>query len=181
MLQEHSNIRSEGMMMEDSSMDKVEMLAERGDIEMEGQDTSNDDSNQQRVLIDFQEVINEDGSTITQEILEAEEVDSENISAHTVTGIEVMEIDDSEQGMSEVVDTMMGKVETDMEVSQGADCLPRIEITEVVDNEAECVEDDTKKIEPDTEAVSEDELPSEAAAKVRKMVLDLHIRNVIGI
>lgn len=156
--------------MEDSSMDKVEMLAERGDIEMEGQDTSNDDSNQQRVLIDFQEVINEDGSTITEEILETEEVDSENITAHTGAGIEIMEIDDSQQGISEVVETVMSKVEIEMEVSQGADSLPRIEITEVADNEAECLnEDDAKKTEPDTEAVSEDELPSEAAAKVRNV------------
>lgn len=155
------------MILEDSSMDKVEMLAERGEIEMEGQDTSNDDSNQQRVLIDFQEVINEDGSTITQEMIEAEEVDSENITVHTGTGIEVMEIDDSQQGMSEVVDTVMGKVETDIEISQG-DSLPRIEITETIENEVESAnEDDAKKTEPDTEAVSEDELPSEAAAKVR--------------
>nr|XP_012223407.1 PREDICTED: pre-mRNA-processing factor 39-like [Linepithema humile] len=154
----HSNIRTEGIIMEDSSMDK-EMLAEREDIEMEDQDASNDDSNQQRVLIDFQEVINEDGTTMTQEILEAEEVDSENLSAHTGTGIQVMEIDDSQQEMSEV-DTVLGKVEEpDMEVSQ-SDSLPRIEITEVIENE-----DDTQKTEPDTEAVSEDELPSETTAK----------------
>lgn len=147
-------------MMEDSSMDK-EMLAEHEDIEMEeDQDVSNDDSNQQRVLIDFQEVINEDGTTMTQEILEAEEVDSEDINAHTGEGIQIMEIDDSRQEMSEV-DTVIGKVEEpDMEVSQ-SDSLPRIEITEVTENE-----DDTQKTEPDTEAVSEDELPSETAAKV---------------
>ncbi|XP_011859174.1 PREDICTED: pre-mRNA-processing factor 39 [Vollenhovia emeryi] len=162
----HSNIRSEGIVMEDNSMDK-EMLAERGDIEMEGQDVSNDDSNQQRVLIDFQEVINEDGSTMTQEILEAEEVDSENMSAHTATRIQVMEIDDSQQEMSEDVDTVMGKVEEpDMEVLQD-DSLPRIEITAAENEEIHeyINEDDAKKIEPDTEAVSEDELPTEAAAK----------------
>lgn len=157
--------------MEDSSMDKVEMLAEREDIEMEGQDVSNDDSNQQRVLIDFQEVINEDGNTMTQEILEAEEVDSENMSTHTGTRIRVMEIDDSQQGMSEVVNTMMGKVEEpDMEMLQG-DSLPRIEIT-AAENEAihEYInEDDVKKSEPDMEAVSEDELPTEAAAKVKSV------------
>jgi len=164
-------MRSEGIIMEDNSMDKVEILAEREDIEMEGQDISNDDSNQQRVLIDFQEVINEDGSTITQEILETEEVDSENISVHTGTGIQVMELDDSQQEMSEVVETI-GKVEEpDMEVSQG-DSLPRIEITEVTENETEDMdEDDTKKIEPDTEAVSEDELPNEATAKVSNRFL----------
>lgn len=161
----HSNIRSEGMIMEESSMDK-EMLVEHEDIEMEGQDVSNDDSNQQRVLIDFQEVINEDGNTMTQEILEAEEVDSENMSTHTGTRIQVMEIDDSQQEMSE--DTIMGKVEEpDMEGSQG-DSLPRIEITEAAENETihEYInEDDVKKSEPDMEAVSEDELPTEAAAK----------------
>ncbi|XP_025073800.1 pre-mRNA-processing factor 39 [Pogonomyrmex barbatus] len=159
----HSNIRSEGIIIEESSMDKEEMLAERGDIEMEDQDMSNDDSNQQRVLIDFQEVINEDGNTMTQEILEAEEVDSENMSAHT--GIQIMEIDDSQQEISEVTETVIGKVEEpDMEVSQ-SDSLPRIEITEA-ENEVEYTnEDDAKKIEPDTEAVSEDELPTEAAAK----------------
>lgn len=136
------------------------MLAEREDIEMEDQDASNDDSNQQRVLIDFQEVINEDGTTMTQEILETEEVDSENINVHTAAGIQVIEMDDSQQEMSEM-DTVMGKVEEpDMDVSQ-SDSLPRIEITEVTENE-----DDTQKTEPDTEAVSEDELPSETAAKV---------------
>lgn len=136
------------------------MLAEREDIEMEDQDASNDDSNQQRVLIDFQEVINEDGTTMTQEILETEEVDSENINVHTAAGIQVIEMDDSRQEMSEM-DTVMGKVEEpDMDVSQ-SDSLPRIEITEVTENE-----DDTQKTEPDTEAVSEDELPSETAAKV---------------
>jgi len=169
LLQRHSNIRTEGMIMEDSSIDKVEMLAEmHEDIEMEDQDASNDDSNQQRVLIDFQEVIHEDGTTMTQEILEAEEVDSENINVHTGAGIQVMEIDDSRQEMSEVVDTVvMGKVEEpDMEVSQ-SDPLPRIEITEVIENE-----DDTQKTEPDTEAVSEDELPSETAAKV--IIVFLH-------
>lgn len=159
--------------MEDSSMDKVEILAEREDIEMESQDVSNEDSNQQRVLIDFQEVINEDGSTMTQEVLEAEEVDSENMSTHTGTRIQVMEIEDSQQGMeTEVVETVViGKVEEpDMEVSQ-SDSLPRIEITTV---ESEVIqeyttEDDSKKTEPDTEAVSEDELPTEAAAKVRSV------------
>ncbi|XP_011688921.1 PREDICTED: pre-mRNA-processing factor 39 [Wasmannia auropunctata] len=170
----HSNIRSEGIIMEDSSMDKVEMLAERGDIEMEDQDVSNDDSNQQRVLIDFQGVINEDGNTMTQEILEAEEedeeeeeVDSESMSAHTGTRIQVMEIEDSQQGMSEDADTVMGKVEEpDMEVSQ-SDSLPRIEITAAENEEIHeyITEDDAKKIEPDTEAVSEDELPTEATAK----------------
>lgn len=166
--------------MEDNSMDK-EMLAEREDIEMEGQDVSNDDSNQQRVLIDFQEVINEDGNTMTQEILEAEEVDSENMSTHTGTRIQVMEIEDSQQEMSEVVDTqlVMGKVEEpDMEASQ-SDSLPRIEITTAENEEIHeyINEDDTKKTEPDTEAVSEDELPTKATAKVRSIrftILDIH-------
>lgn len=155
--------------MEDSSMDKEEMLAEREDIEMESQDVSNDDSNQQRVLMTFQEVINEDGSTITHEILEEEEVDTENMSAHTGR-IQVMEIEDSQQEMLEG-DTVMGKVEEpDMEESQG-DSLPRIEITaaENEDMHEYINEEDAKKIEPDTEAVSEDELPSEAAAKVRSV------------
>ncbi|KYM79991.1 Pre-mRNA-processing factor 39 [Atta colombica] len=194
---EHSNIRSEGIIMEESSMDKVEILGERGDIEVEGQDVqlecqdvemegqdSNDDSNQQRVLIDFQEVINEDGNTMTQEILEAEEIDgSENMSMHTGTRIQVMEIDEQEISEDvetvetvetiEAVETVMDKIEEpEMEVSQ-SDSLPRIEITAVENEENEeteeiqeyITEDDTKKIGPDTEAVSEDELPTEAAAK----------------
>jgi len=157
--------------MEDSSMDKVEMLAEQEDLEMEEQDVN--DAIQQRVMINFQEVINEDGSTMTQEILETEEeVDSENISTHTGTRIQIMEIDDSQQEMSDAVDTVIGKVEEpDMEESQG-DFLPRIEIT-TAENEEEINEyineDDTKKTEPDTEAVSEDELPTEATAKVRNI------------
>lgn len=165
--------------MEDSSMDKVEILAEREDIEMEGQDVSNDDSNQQRVLIDFQEVINEDGNTMTQEILEeTEEVDSENMSAHTGTRIQIMEIEDSQQGMSEDADTVMGKVEEpEMEASQ-SDSLPRIEITAAENEEMHeyINEDDTKKTEPDMEAVSEDELPTEAAAKVRSVIFAFLIR-----
>lgn len=152
-------------------MDKVEMSGHE-DIEMEAQDTSNDDSNQQRVLIDFGEVI--DGGTMAQEILESEEVDSENISMHTGTETEVMEmIDDSQQDMSEVVAVVTDKIESDMH----DDSLPRIEITEV--GEDSFNEDDTKKTEPDTEAVSEDELPNEAAAKVRNSIyyiLIIHFR-----
>ncbi|XP_012538436.1 pre-mRNA-processing factor 39 isoform X3 [Monomorium pharaonis] len=166
---QHSNIRSEGIIIEDSSMDKVEMLAEHSeDIEMEGQDVSNDDSNQQRVLIDFQEVINDDGSTMTQEILEEEEIDSENMSMHPGTRVQIMEMDDSQQEISEDADAAMGKVEEpDMEALQ-SDSLPRIEITAAAESETihEFIsEDDPKKIEPDMEAVSEDELPTEATAK----------------
>ncbi|XP_029163575.1 pre-mRNA-processing factor 39 isoform X1 [Nylanderia fulva] len=157
----HSNIRSEGIIMEDSSMDKVEMLSE--DIEMEGQDIGNNDSNQQRVLFDFQKVINEvkeaiNGNTMT--ILETEEVDSE-ISTDTATRIQVMEVEDSKQEMSEVEDTVMSKIEPDMEISQ-SDSLPRIEITEAIEDDAN---EDAKKTEPDMEAVSEDELPNESTAK----------------
>lgn len=180
--QGHSNIRSEGIIIEDSSMDKVEMLAE--DIEMEDQDISNNDSNQQRVLLGFQKIINEvkeaiNGNTMT--ILETEEVDSE-ISTDTATRIQIMEVEevDSKQEMSEVVDTVMSKIEPDMEVSQ-SDSLPRIEITEAVEDD---VDDDVKKTEPDMEAVSEDELPNESTAKVR-FILHLcftdHIINILSI
>ncbi|XP_072745375.1 pre-mRNA-processing factor 39 isoform X1 [Anoplolepis gracilipes] len=157
----HANIRSEGIIIEESSsMDKVEMLTE--DIEMEGQDIGNNDSNQQRVLFDFQKVINEvkeaiNGNTMT--VLETEEVDSE-ISTDA-SRIQIMEVEDSKQEISEDVDTVMSKVEPDMEISQ-SDSLPRIEITEAVEYD---VDDDVKKTEPDTEAVSEDELPNESTAK----------------
>lgn len=151
-------------------MDKVEMLSE--DIEMEGQDIGNNDSNQQRVLFDFQKVINEvkeaiNGNTMT--ILETEEVDSE-ISTDTATRIQVIEVEDLKQEMSEVEDTVMSKIEPDIEISQ-SDSLPRIEITEAIEDDAD---DDAKKTEPDMEAVSEDELPNESTAKVR-FVLHLQI------
>lgn len=158
--------------MEDSSMDKVEMLTEHSEIEMEGQDISND-SNQQRVLITFQDVI-DDSNTMTQQILETEEVDSENLTTHSE--IQVMEIDDSQQEMSEVVDTVMKVEEPDMEVSQ-SDSLPRIEVTEVIENE----EEDVKKTEPDTEAVSEDELPNEAAAKVKNTFFYITFPTLCGL
>lgn len=158
----HSNIRSEGIIIEDSSMDKVEMLTE--DIEMESQDIGNNDSNQQRVLFDFQKAINEvkeaiNGNTMT--ILETEEVDSEVFT--DTARIQVMEVEDSKQEISEDVDTeqLMNKVEPDMEISQ-SDSLPRIEITEAIEDDAD---DDAKKTEPDMEAVSEDELPNESTAK----------------
>lgn len=143
-------------------MDKVEMLTE--DIEMESQDIGNNDSNQQRILFDFQKVINEvkeaiNGNTMT--ILETEEVDSE-VSTDTAR-IQVMEVEDSKQEISEDVDTVMNKVEPDMEISQ-SDSLPRIEITEAIEDDAD---DDAKKTEPDMEAVSEDELPNESTAKVK--------------
>lgn len=158
--------------MEDSGSDKVEMLAE--DIELEGQDTDND-SNQQRVLFDFQKVINEvkeaiNGNTMT--VLETEEVDSE-ISQDTAARIQIMEAEDSKQEMSEDAEEVMG-LEPDMETSQ-SDSLPRIEITEAVENDAD---DDSKKTEPDMEAVSEDELPNESTAKV-KFVLHLHFMDII--
>lgn len=169
-------MRAEGVILEDSSMDKVEMLAEHSEIEMEGQDISND-SNQQRVLITFQDVI-DDSNTMTQQILETVEVDSENLTTHSGTGIQVMEIDDSQQEMSEVVDTVMKEVieEPDMEVSQ-TDSLPRIEVTEVAENE----EEDVKKTEPDTEAVSEDELPNEAAAKVKNKIFYITFSTLRGL
>lgn len=153
---------------------EVEMLTE--DIEeMEGQDIGNNDLNQQHVLFDFQKVINEvkeaiNGNTMT--ILETEEVDSE-ISTDTATRIQVMEVEDSKQEISEDVDTVMSKVEPDMEISQ-SDSLPRIEITEVVEDDAD---EDAKKTEPDMEAVSEDELPNEATTKV-KFILHLHFKDI---
>ncbi|XP_014488048.1 PREDICTED: pre-mRNA-processing factor 39 [Dinoponera quadriceps] len=160
---EHSNVRAEGMIVEENSMDREELGEEQSEVELEGPDISNDDYDQQRVLIEFQEVINEDGTTMIQEIMESEKVNSENMP--TATGI-VMEIDDSQQGITVIADTVMDKVDTDMEISQSGDSVPRIEITEVNEVEAEsATEEDSKKIEPDTEAVSEDELPSEAAAK----------------
>lgn len=151
-------------------MDKVEMLTE--DIEMESQDIGNNDSNQQRVLFDFQKVINEvkeaiNGNTMT--ILETEEVDSE-VSTDTAR-IQVMEVEDSKQEISEDVDTVMNKVEPDMEISQ-SDSLPRIEITEAIEDDAD---DDAKKTEPDMEAVSEDELPNESTAKVKFILYISHI------
>lgn len=154
-------------------MDKVEMLTE--DIEMEGQDIGNNDLNQQHVLFDFQKVINEvkeaiNGNTMT--ILETEEVDSE-ISTDTATRIQVMEVEDSKQEISEDVDTVISKVEPDMEISQ-SDSLPRIEITEAVEDDAD---DDAKKTEPDMEAVSEDELPNESTTKVR-FILHLHFKDI---
>lgn len=157
-------------------MDKVEMLTE--DIEMESQDIGNNDSNQQRVLFDFQKAINEvkeaiNGNTMT--ILETEEVDSEVFT--DTARIQVMEVEDSKQEISEDVDTeqLMNKVEPDMEISQ-SDSLPRIEITEAIEDDAD---DDAKKTEPDMEAVSEDELPNESTAKVKFIlyILDINIYN----
>lgn len=149
------------MIIEESSMDKVDMLNDQEQIDMEGQDTSNDETNQ-RVLIDFQEVITDDGEPMTQvtEILESEEIEPENVLTEDA-GIEVMEVDDSQQEVSEVVENVTEMLPDRTEETEIS------EITEVMDADAECSPRSTiKKTEPDTEAVSEDELPTEAAAKV---------------
>lgn len=141
-------------------MDKADTLSEREQMDMEGQDISNDDTNQ-RVLIDFQEVMNDDGETVTQvtEILETEEVENENV-INDGTEIEVMEVD-CQQETSQDIESATEKVVSDTEATVIT------EITEITDD-MECIpENAMKKTEPDTEAVSEDELPTEAAAKVR--------------
>ncbi|XP_076226200.1 pre-mRNA processing factor 39 [Nomia melanderi] len=157
---DHSTVVSDHMIIEESSMDKVDMLNDQEQIDMEGQDTSNDETNQ-RVLIDFQEVITDDGEPITQvtEILESEEIEPENVLTEDA-GIEVMEVDDSQQEVSEVVENVTEMLPDRTEETEIS------EITEVMDADAECSPRSTiKKTEPDTEAVSEDELPTEAAAK----------------
>lgn len=163
---EHSNTVPDSIIIEESSIDKVEMLSERGQIEIEEQDTSNDDTNQ-RVLIDFQEVINEDGDTMTQvtEILETEEVESENPLANRNAAEEIMEVDETEQVVSESVEESE-KLEPEEATMIETIDQSAIEITEVSETDlGRLAENNIKKTEPDTEAVSEDELPTEAAAK----------------
>ncbi|XP_033299623.1 pre-mRNA-processing factor 39 [Bombus bifarius] len=156
---DHSNTVSDCMIIEESSMDKVDILNEREQMDMEGQDISNDETNQ-RVLIDFQEVMNDDGETITQvtEILETEEIESETV-INEGTGIEVMEVD-SQQETSESIENITEKTVPDY------DMTGMVEMTETTEGDMECLpENAIKKTEPDTEAVSEDELPTEAATK----------------
>ncbi|XP_076166107.1 pre-mRNA processing factor 39 isoform X2 [Ptiloglossa arizonensis] len=156
----HSDTVSDHIIIEESSMDKVDILSEREQVDIEGQETSNDETNQ-HVLIDFHEVINDDGETITQvtEILETEEIESETV-INDGTGIEVMEVDDCQQEASEVIESDTGKIVPDIEMTE------IMEMTEVTNADVECSPENTmKKTEPDTEAVSEDELPTEAAAK----------------
>lgn len=148
------------MMIEEGSMDKVDMLSERDPMSMEGQDTNTSDTNQ-HVLIDFQEVINDDGETITQvtEILDTEEVETET-PVHESTGMEGMELDECQQEEPETIENVTEKIISDTETVELA------EVTEA-DADMDCSSENViKKIEPDTEAVSEDELPTEAAAKV---------------
>lgn len=157
---DHSNaVVADHMIIEETSIDKVDMLSEREQIDMEGQDISNDDTNQ-RVLIDFQEVMNDDGETITQvtEILETEEIESETV-INEASGIEVMEVD-CQQETSESIETVTEKIVADTETTV------MTEIAETTEGDVESLPEITmKKTEPDTEAVSEDELPTEAAAK----------------
>ncbi|XP_015440277.1 PREDICTED: pre-mRNA-processing factor 39 isoform X1 [Dufourea novaeangliae] len=157
---DHSNVVSDHIIIEEASMDKVEILSEQEQIDMEGQDMSNDETNE-RVLIDFQEVITDDGEPITHvtEILETEEVESETILTEGTEGIEVMEVDDSQHEVSEVLETVIEKL-PDMETTEIT------EIAEEMDVSEDCSPQSAiKKTEPDTEAVSEDELPTEATAK----------------
>ncbi|CAK9813254.1 Pre-mRNA-processing factor 39 [Anthophora quadrimaculata] len=156
---DHSNTISDSMIIEESSMDKVDMLSEREQMDMEGQDMSNDETSQ-RVLINFQEVMTEDGETITQvtEILETEEIESENV-INEGTNIEVMEVD-CQHETSDSIENVTEKI-----VSHG-ETVGIAEMIETTEGDMECLpENAMKKTEPDTEAVSEDELPTEAAAK----------------
>lgn len=146
------------MIIEESSMDKVDMLSERDQMDMEGQDISNDETNQ-RVLLDFQ-VMNDDGETITQvtEILETEEIEPEHLLNEGI-GIGVVEVDCQQETLGSI-ENVYKKIVPDTETTV-------VEMTEVAEGDMECLPDDAaKKTEPDTEAVSEDELPTEAAAKV---------------
>lgn len=158
------------------------MLCETTQIEMEGQSISNDEISNQRVLIDFEEVVTEDGDTITQvtKILDTDGIHSDNVISHVDTGIGVMEVDDSQQEISEVVENIMDKVEPDTESMETENIeLSTVDITE--GNES-CFQIDNgiKKTEPDTEAVSEDELPTEAATKViQDFVMNYVISNLI--
>ncbi|XP_076656718.1 pre-mRNA processing factor 39 isoform X1 [Halictus rubicundus] len=158
---DQATVVSDHMIIEEGSMDKVDMLHDQEQIDMEGQDTSNDDTNQ-RVLIDFQEVITDDGEHITQvtEILESEEIESEHVLTED-PGIEVMEVDDSEHEVPEVIENITETLPEQIETTEIS------EIAEVMETTSgECSPQSTiKKTEPDTEAVSEDELPTEAAAK----------------
>lgn len=156
---DHSTTVSDPMIIEESSMDKVDMLNEREQMDMEGQDISNDETNQ-RVLIDFQEVMNDDGETITQvtEILETEEIESETVINES-TGIEVVEVD-CQQETSESIENVIEKTVPDYDMTE------MMEISETTEADMECLSENAiKKTEPDTEAVSEDELPTEAATK----------------
>ncbi|KAK2575476.1 hypothetical protein KPH14_011205 [Odynerus spinipes] len=168
LMQEHPATECDTIIIEESSMDKEDMLCETTQIEMEGQSMSNDEINNQRVLIDFEEVVTEDGDTMTQvaEILDTDGIVSENAIGNVETGIEVMEVDDSQQEISEVVENIIDKVEPGTEEMETESIeLPTIEITEMNDETSFQIDNCIKKTEPDTEAVSEDELPNEAAAK----------------
>ncbi|KAI4484640.1 hypothetical protein M0804_007206 [Polistes exclamans] len=167
LMKEHSGAECNTIIIEESSMDKEDMLCETTQIEMEGQSLSNDGMINQRVLIDFEEVVTEDGETITQvtKILDTDGVQSENVISHVDTGIEVMEVDDSQQEISEVVENIMDKVEPDTDAMETENIeLSNLEISEMSESSFQ-IDNGIKKIEPDTEAVSEDELPNEASAK----------------
>lgn len=158
------------------------MLCETTQIEMEGQSISNDEISHQRMLIDFEEVVTEDGDTITQvtKILDTDGIHSDNVISHVDTGIEVMEVDDSQQEISEVVENIMDKVEPDAESLETDNIeLSTVEITEGNESAFQ-IDNCIKKTEPDTEAVSEDELPTEAAAKViQNFVMNYVVTNLI--
>ncbi|XP_015187611.1 PREDICTED: pre-mRNA-processing factor 39-like [Polistes dominula] len=167
LMKEHSGAECNTIIIEESSMDKEDMLCETTQIEMEGQSLSNDGMINQRVMIDFEEVVTEDGETITQvtKILDTDGVQAENVISHVDTGIEVMEVDDSQQEISEVVENIVDKVEPDTDAMETENIeLSNLEISEMSESSFQ-IDNGIKKIEPDTEAVSEDELPNEASAK----------------
>lgn len=137
-------------------MEKIEML-EHESITLEEEVTNGESSDAgvpRDEMIDFSEVI---GVEDNVQIIETQEVETSNPSAEVA--MEKMEDNESVEEIPEAV-----------EVLEAPEQLEEVEKT-VVGTTQESPEDmdvdeNAEKTEPDTEAVSEDEFPTEVAAKV---------------
>ncbi|XP_015584819.1 pre-mRNA-processing factor 39 isoform X2 [Cephus cinctus] len=130
--------------LEENSMEKLDMIQRGKHIEYT-----------MEVYADEEENIGH-----MTEVLDTEEVESSN--TNTDLGMERMQVDEMEQEISHVGQT--SNVAEDGKQNEDDDAAAGVEIVEFDDSENSNGKI-MKKTEPDTEAVSEDELPTEATAK----------------
>lgn len=166
--QECQIIDADTIVLEENTLDRVDLNSGHAIIIEESSIDASTDG--QSVMIDLEQVIQGQPHTVT-ELLEAENVDSQDVPVGE--GVEVMEVDGSE---AETPQSQMRTDQVDLEMlmtTTHADGEPpkKKKILGVTDT----AEEATDKIEPDTEAVSEDELPTEAAAKVSVRKLYIYI------
>lgn len=143
--------------LDDSSIEQ--MLNTQDSIVEDGINGGNTDSNQ---ILEFGDQIMD---TIASEEIQIKSQEADDADAKALA--EAMEIEESVKeiadAVDEIVDESLKQIDQDEKVERVDEV---VEDSATVEGEKVDREDGESKIEPDTEAVSEDEFPTEAATKV---------------